>query len=223
MKKISIITLVMIFSAIFLGAKPTTPEDADFPVNPPMWFDVEYYAQNNPDVVEVFCTEESLASYDGIDNALWVHYCTHGYEENRQPCETEDWFDPEYYAKTYPEVAEIYGEDDYVLFVYYYKYGRQNGDLPSEGYEHTYFKDCEKPENNAVIIDNGMAIYPGATFYVCINTKHNVCNFYINNRDGDGKTIVRSVRYDMHTGFDKETRQWIRDVVPGGTKVTVIN
>ena len=93
-------------------------------------FDVEYYAQNNPDVVAAFGTDT---------NMLYKHYLVAGKAEGRKPyadaqanvnptiLPDKSIFDPEFYAKTYPDVAAVYSNDADLLYQHYVQFGQKEG------------------------------------------------------------------------------------------------
>lgn len=88
------------------------------------YFDAEYYARTNQDVVAVYGTSES---------ELFRHYEEFGKNENRQPVELPDKsvFDSEYYAALYPDVAMVYGTNSNSLYQHYLQFGKQEGRLAS--------------------------------------------------------------------------------------------
>ncbi len=128
MKK-AIATLITIGSVLVtplsaLAAPETMPDGGIF--------DAEYYAQNNPDVVAAFGTDT---------NMLYKHYLLAGRAEGRKPyadsqvnvnstvLPDKSVFDPEYYAKTYPDVAAAYSNDPYLLYQHYIQFGQKEGRL----------------------------------------------------------------------------------------------
>jgi len=96
-------------------------------------FDPDYYAANNPDVVAAFGTNETL---------LYQHYLICGKNEGRLPYDPSDAaaagyplpdgtsFDPVYYAVTYPDVREAFGNNANLLYQHYLIYGQKEGRLP---------------------------------------------------------------------------------------------
>lgn len=88
------------------------------------YFDAEYYAQTNQDVVAVYGTSEG---------ALFRHYEEFGKNENRQPVELPDKsvFDAEYYAVLYPDVVAAYGTNSSSLYQHYLQFGKQEGRFAS--------------------------------------------------------------------------------------------
>ncbi len=128
MKK-AIATLITIGSVLatplLAFAAPETMPDGNI-------FDAEYYAQNNPDVVAAFGTDT---------NMLYKHYLLAGRAEGRKPyadsqvnvnstvLPDKSVFDPEYYAKTYPDVAAAYSNDPYLLYQHYIQFGQKEGRL----------------------------------------------------------------------------------------------
>ena len=110
-------------SSLTALAAPETMPDGNI-------FDAEYYAQKNPDVVAAFGTDT---------NMLYKHYLVSGKAEGRKPYADEQInvnpavlpdksvFDPEYYAKTYPDVATAYSNDPYLLYQHFVQFGRKEG------------------------------------------------------------------------------------------------
>lgn len=88
------------------------------------FFDAEYYAQTNADVVAVYGTKES---------SLFRHFEDFGRKENRQAVELPDKsvFDPEYYAALYADVVEVYGINSNNLYQHYLQYGKNEGRVAS--------------------------------------------------------------------------------------------
>ncbi|MBO5278126.1 MAG: hypothetical protein J6B06_01350 [Lachnospiraceae bacterium] len=88
------------------------------------YFDAEYYARTNQDVVAVYGNEES---------ELFRHYEEFGKNENRQPVELPDKsvFDAEYYAALYQDVVAVYGTNSNSLYQHYLRYGKQEGRFAS--------------------------------------------------------------------------------------------
>ena len=82
-------------------------------------FDVEYYAEENPDVVAVMG--------NGKD-ALYQHYTLAGKNEGRLPGVA---FDAEYYAANNPDVAAVLGTEEDILYQHYRLCGKSEGRLPS--------------------------------------------------------------------------------------------
>lgn len=73
MKMILITSVGVMMCGTTVMAQPKTMSDG-------MVFDAEYYAQNNPDVVEAFGTDENL---------LYQHYVAFGKNEGRKPTASE--------------------------------------------------------------------------------------------------------------------------------------
>lgn len=106
-------------------------------------FDAEYYAQNNPDVVAVFGTDENL---------LYNHYVVCGKNEGRLPMapnavivpsETPvsnvkimpdgKKFDYVFYAQNNPDVVAIWGYDEAMLYAHYKNSGKAEGRIAYKG------------------------------------------------------------------------------------------
>ncbi len=138
---IGIVTLAG--SSLTSFAAPATMPDGQV-------FDAEFYAKTYPDVVAVLGTDAA---------ALYKHYQTYGKKEGRLPyapgTETGTkpaaattatqpagvpataskmadggWFDPAFYALTYPDVVKALGKDTAVLYKHYLTYGKKEGRLP---------------------------------------------------------------------------------------------
>ena len=130
MKKCSIAALLitmLIGCSITAQAAPKNMADGTI-------FDAEYYAVNNPDVVQVLGTDESI---------LYSHYVSYGKAEGRKPCAdtaavstvTDEGasFDAAYYASNNPDVVAVLGSDAAVLYQHYVKYGKAEGRKASAG------------------------------------------------------------------------------------------
>lgn len=76
-------------------------------------FDAEYYAANNPDVVEVMGTED--------ESVLFEHFCNFGLSELRQPSEE---FNVVAYAAAYDDLSKAFGTDIISYYMHYDEYGR---------------------------------------------------------------------------------------------------
>jgi len=89
------------------------------------YFDPEYYAQTNPDVVASFGTDP---------NSLYYHYCLFGKNEGRLPYASVGVptdFDASYYAFAYPDVAAVFGTDPGALYSHYVSFGKAEGRFPN--------------------------------------------------------------------------------------------
>lgn len=114
---------IALSSSLTVFAAPETMPDGTV-------FDAEYYAQNNPDVVNVFGNER---------NSLYQHYVTYGKAEGRpasagviiMPDGTV--FDAEYYAQNNPDVVRAFGNNQNLLYQHYVAYGKAEGRLASAG------------------------------------------------------------------------------------------
>ena len=73
---IKIFTITLMIIATIVVANPVVSYAAPQEVEPGVWFDAEYYAANNPDVVAVFGTDPGM---------LYLHYKTYGKNEGRLP------------------------------------------------------------------------------------------------------------------------------------------
>lgn len=73
---IKIFTTTLMIIAAIMVANPVVSYAAPQEVEPGVWFDAEYYAANNPDVVAVFGTDPGM---------LYLHYKTYGKNEGRLP------------------------------------------------------------------------------------------------------------------------------------------
>lgn len=94
------VALVAMFSyTLTVSATPKTMKDGTV-------FDAEYYAQNNPDVVQALGTSET---------ALYQHYVTYGKSEGRKP------YADAKVTTTYAETKTLFGE------TYYHSQTTNNG------------------------------------------------------------------------------------------------
>lgn len=104
----------------------------DGPVEQPdgNFFDPDYYAQNNADVVAVYGLDPSV---------LYQHYLKYGMKEGRLPYASDaatfyfldgTVFDAAYYAQTYPAVAAQVGSAPCSLLLHYIRQGRAAGLRP---------------------------------------------------------------------------------------------
>ncbi len=75
-------------------------------------FDAEYYAAQNPDVVEEFGTTDA--------DVMFKHFCEFGLGELRQPSAE---FNVAVYAAAYDDLSEAYGTDIVDYYVHYCTYG----------------------------------------------------------------------------------------------------
>ena len=92
-------------------------------------FDPAYYAAQNPDVVAVVGSDESM---------LRLHYDMFGKAEGRAANAESaasavglESFDAEYYAAQNPDVVAIYGTDALSLYTHYVTFGAAEGRAPS--------------------------------------------------------------------------------------------
>lgn len=97
------------------------------------FFDANYYAENNQDVVDVLGTNPE---------DLFEHFIKCGIWEGRK-----GWpdFDPIAYASAYPDLLEAYGDDILSYYIHYINFGQ------AEGRTLTTVEDCK---------ENGIAIVP---------------------------------------------------------------
>lgn len=112
-----------------LKAAPVTMADGNL-------FDAVYYAQNNPDVVAVFGTDQAW---------LYLHYVLAGKAEGRLPYApagtgaavpvSSGDFDAAYYAARYPDVAVAFGYDPVLLKMHYDLCGKNEGRFPNAAAE----------------------------------------------------------------------------------------
>ncbi|MCM1543221.1 MAG: hypothetical protein NC121_18465 [Blautia sp.] len=79
------------------------------------YFDPEYYAEQNPDVVEICGTTEE---------ALYEHYVTYGIREGRNCSEI---FNVKLYREHYPDLEEAFGDDWEAYVEHYLTVGVQEG------------------------------------------------------------------------------------------------
>ena len=129
--------LVFVFlTAPFIHALPVNAQPKRMPDG--TFFDAEYYAECNPDVAEVYGTEEE---------ALYRHYRLFGMKEGR--LNVAPWFDESafrktappgavvkedgtvfdfvYYANRYPDLLEKYGLNEAALWQHYRTTGKKEG------------------------------------------------------------------------------------------------
>lgn len=78
-------------------------------------FDAEYYAEKNPDVVNVVGNEEA---------DLFEHFCTYGLYELRQP--NKD-FNVAAYAAAYNDLSAAFGTDVVLYYRHLYEFGKTEG------------------------------------------------------------------------------------------------
>lgn len=138
MNKRFCISVFSIFAALAMSANPIIAAPKQMPDG--QIFDAEYYAVNNPDVVKVFGTSESM---------LYQHYVSYGKKEGRRPYAETDRsgsvltmpdgtkFDPVYYAAQNPDVVKVFGAEPAALYQHYIAYGKKEGRLPC-GQDLTY-------------------------------------------------------------------------------------
>ncbi|MBR1622482.1 MAG: hypothetical protein IJ675_01030, partial [Pseudobutyrivibrio sp.] len=88
-------------------------------------FDANYYAAKNPDVVAAVGTNAK-----DLEN----HYNTFGKNEGRASSAEEEYltvlrsmFDAELYAKLYPDVVAVFGNDENALFTHFMTFGINEG------------------------------------------------------------------------------------------------
>lgn len=82
-------------------------------------FDAEYYAQNNPDVVEAVGSDE--------ESLLW-HFLNFGMQEGRQGNAT---FDVVFYKNSNGDLQEAFGDDLPSYYMHYVNFGQAEGRLGS--------------------------------------------------------------------------------------------
>ena len=115
-----IVSILTMTSSISAFAAPKQMADGNM-------FDTEYYATNNPDVVAVLGTDETM---------LYSHYINCGKTEGRKPYAdgaVTPKFDAVYYAKNNPDVVAVLGTDETILYNHYITCGRNEGRIPCEG------------------------------------------------------------------------------------------
>ena len=111
--------LLTLASAMPVFAAPKQMADGNM-------FDAQYYATNNPDVVAVFGTDETM---------LYSHYANCGKNEGRKPFAegtVTPKFDAVYYAKNNPDVVAVFGTDETMLYNHYVNCGKKEGRIPCE-------------------------------------------------------------------------------------------
>ena len=104
-------TTLMIIVAIMV-ANPIVSYAAPKEVEPGVWFDAEYYAANNPDVVAVFGTDPGM---------LYLHYKTYGKNEGRLPMAPTSTTTTT--TSTIPGVPQDFADLDGSPCIAVYKYG----------------------------------------------------------------------------------------------------
>lgn len=118
--------LLTIALVLCLGSTITVSAEEGTPI-PFEKFDVDYYASNNPDVVEVFGLDET---------ALYDHYIKNGFMEGRQAREKlptrldylkMNTFDYYQYALENPDLYALYGYDVRKLWAHYSTIGYKEG------------------------------------------------------------------------------------------------
>ena len=119
---LTVCSIAMLGSSMTAYAQPKTMPDGTV-------FDAEFYAETYPDVKAAFGNDEK---------ALYNHYVTLGKAEGRKAtatatttAETNDSFDPVFYANTYPDVKAAFGNDEKALYNHYMKCGKAEGRLGS--------------------------------------------------------------------------------------------
>ena len=129
------ITALVLTVAFVLCSKFTSHATANIlPLSTPAWFDAEYYAAAYPEVHALYGTG---ALDSGFDATMWFHYRNFGVYEGKLPAASPEWFDADFYARTYPDVAAAIGTNPAMLFDHYVKYGRSELRLPNASYIHT--------------------------------------------------------------------------------------
>lgn len=98
-------TVMLVGSTVCVNAAPQKMPDGNY-------FDAEYYAQSNPDVVAVFGTDE---------NMLYQHYSVWGKNEGRQPV-------GDAVEKTAPIIAEVPAQEKNWIDQLYYDLENNNYD-----------------------------------------------------------------------------------------------
>ena len=116
------LTVVFGLGVFNVSAAPVKMADGQY-------FDAQYYAQNNPDVVAAFGTDV---------NWLYLHYTVCGKTEGRLPYDpsfggntSADSFNAAYYAARYPDVAAVFGNDPTILKMHYDLCGKAEGRFPN--------------------------------------------------------------------------------------------
>ena len=122
---VAALTMMLAAPALHAAAAPVLQADGTY-------FDAEYYADNNPDVVACFGRDA---------NWMYLHYTLVGKAQGRLPYapgalgESADDFDATYYATRYPDVASILGYDPALLKLHYDLYGMAEGRFPNAAAE----------------------------------------------------------------------------------------
>ena len=128
-------------------------------------FDAEYYAEQNPDVVEAFGTAE---------NDLYRHYVMFGKKEGRAACspdfdtsalqkampssavlkEDGTVFDFVYYANRYPDLMAAFGLNEEALWQHYRMTGKKEGRqcAPENAYVNQIYNRAPDDNNKAVAL-----------------------------------------------------------------------
>ncbi|MCR5503384.1 MAG: hypothetical protein K6F53_10275 [Lachnospiraceae bacterium] len=162
-------------------------------------FDAEFYAKTYPDVVAVLGTDPAT---------LYKHYQTYGKKEGRLPyapatqnnttpaaptsrpsdvpataSEMADggWFDPAFYALTYPDVVKALGKDAAVLYKHYLTYGKKEGRLP-------YAASAAKANATTAATNEYRAAYNGA-----VNEYNKAYNEVLNEYNKAAKGVASSL------------------------------
>lgn len=179
---ISLIILGVLFLPLNIKADELLPD------NTPVWFDAEYYAINNPDVVSVYCNGNNTGS-ENWDSKLWKHYKEYGYSEGRMAAATSDWFDASFYASNNEDVTVAFGTEVNDLFRHYVKYGRKEGRLPNAEYAHTL--EFTGEEKSTEKVNKASAVK--SPYSVTVNRTTNICTVYSQDSAGEYTVVEREM------------------------------
>jgi len=115
---------VLIAGIAFGGLGALKVSAAPKEVSPGIFFDAEYYAAANPDVVAIVGTDPK---------ALYQHWVNYGAMEGRLPyLGSNIAFDATYYAATNPDVVAAVGTDTMALYKHYITNGIYEGRLANQ-------------------------------------------------------------------------------------------
>ncbi|MBP3755185.1 MAG: hypothetical protein J6I66_10040 [Lachnospiraceae bacterium] len=139
MKIIRNLVIAMASALMVIGVSALKVQAAPVKMADGTMFDAAYYASAYPDVAAVFGTNPDL---------LYMHYQLCGKAEGRLAVAPSSAapalatgttssadFDAAYYAKKYPDVAQILGYDPAVLKLHYDLYGKAEGRFPNAAAE----------------------------------------------------------------------------------------
>ena len=139
MKIIRNLVIAMASALMVIGVSALKVQAAPVKMADGTMFDAAYYASAYPDVAAVFGTNPDL---------LYMHYQLCGTAEGRLAVAPSSAapalatgttssadFDAAYYAKKYPDVAQILGYDPAVLKLHYDLYGKAEGRFPNAAAE----------------------------------------------------------------------------------------